>query len=212
MKYKNAYDLINKEYPISIRSKFPAMIERAYDAVAQIKESVEFLNWPLGDNLEGYLRNVAVGYQFKKMIENNQLPLKYRIALNKKKNYKYIEVLTDNAILTISQVQNKSSIPRYADYRTNHSLSNQLMFDIVDDLVEVKESPKYIILTYGGPNDELEFVRLGVPEPYVSGWILQIDLYQELCQIVSEEETSEEEKLVDLKQYLKNEVLKIDKV
>lgn len=208
-KFENAKELLNREYPLSIRSKFVPIIKRAYSAVAQLKRENEILNWSVADNLTGHLRNVAVEFEFKRMIDNNQLPLRYHILPNKRRNHKHIELITSNSVATISHLNNKYKTPRKAVFRTNLSLINQLMFDVLNDSIDIVDSPYYILITHGGRGDSLDFVTLGVPEPYVNGWIYYIDLKSEFQQISHpvEEEIVEEETIVELKEYLKQEVV-----
>ncbi|WP_427339575.1 hypothetical protein [Caloranaerobacter sp. DY30410] len=114
-KFENAKELLNREYPLLVRLKFVPIIKRVYSAETQLKCENEILDWSVADNLTGYIRNVAVEFEFKRMIDNNQLPLKYRILPNKRRNYKHIELITSNSIATISHLNNKYKTPREAE-------------------------------------------------------------------------------------------------
>ncbi len=206
----NAQNLINKEYPIRLRSKFVPMVRRAYSAIDQLITENEVLNWSVADNLVGNLINTAVEFEFKRMIDKGDLKLEYNVSFNKRKNHKHIELISQNTISTISQVKNKYSVPRKAIFRNNLSCSNQLMFDIYDNSLNFKESPKYILLTHGGKNGNVDFLNLGMPQPYNKGWIYCFDLFSEFEQISNEqyEAQNNEEEIVELKDNIRLEVLK----
>ena len=207
MKINNVRELINKDYPIKYRSLIPAAIQRAYSAVYQLKEEIDFLNWGVAGNLDGHLKNIAVEHSIKMLIDNNNLPYEYYIAMNGRKNHKHITLTSGNSTLTISQTKSGNIIPRRADYRVNNSLQNQIMFNFKEDPIGLKSSPYYVILTHGGKKEKVEFIRLGVPDCGANHWIEQLDILNEPYQVSINEEMIQEEQLVTLKNSLKNEVL-----
>lgn len=167
-------------------------------------ESDPTLKWEVGEELKSYYRRIAVEYQIKKSIENNQLDLIYQIEKNVRKNCSHIEIFNKNSILTIHQVQNKYDLPRDAKYRSNLAYVNQLRLFSEFEEEDTNNQTPYILLTYGG-NELPDFIILGMPDFSVKNWIARISLLEEpfLAQLNLPEEP-EQESIVKLKEYLKD--------
>lgn len=213
MKRIDAMSLINEDIPISVRSHFVPAIKRAYDMVIKYSYEFDWLNWPVGTDILGALRRVAVEYEMKKLIDKQKLPLKYIIAPNAIENCRHLVLIANRCRLTISQLRSPRSIPRSALYRTNYSLQGrQLQLDFPDELLDINKNEEekfYMILTHGYSGPEPEFVSISVPGPYVKEWLEQIDLLSEPqpVYLVEEDTMTEEESLLEFKKEV-HEVLK----
>lgn len=207
----DAIQLIDEEFPRSIRSHFVPTIKRAYELVEELKRDNDILNWPIGEDIIPYLRKVATEFEFMRRIKTGQLPLNYRIKKNVKMNCHHLEIVSNRSILTINQVRKAKHVPRKAEFRTNLSLSNQLLFDFAKDDYRIIDSPYYIILTHGYAGRLPEFVYLGVPQANVRQWIGRIDLLREPYQLDAPDGPKEQERIkLEFKEHVL-EVIKNEK-
>jgi len=185
MRYIDGVKFLKKEFPIKERAQFVPAVKRAYSLVNELAQQNDFLNWKVGRDVLPYLRNAAVEFEFKRLIDNGLLDLRYKVAMNRRRNCHHIEIITDKCIMTISQVQSKYSVPRKAEFRSNLSFSNQLsLFSITDFFPDsFYEDKYYAILTHGCGNNQNsrmpEFISLGLPCPDVKQWAEIIDLTAE---------------------------------
>jgi len=209
----DAMSLINEDIPISVRFHFVPAIKRAYGMVNKYSYEFDWLNWPVGIDILGVLRRVAVEYELKKLIDRQKLPLKYIIAPNAIDNCRHLVLIAKRCRLTISQIRSPRSIPRKAIYRTNYSLQGrQLQLDFPDEFMDInkkEEEQFYMILTHSYSGPAPEFVSISVPGPYVKEWLEQIDLLSEPhpVYLVEEDTLTEEESLLEFKKEV-HEVLK----
>lgn len=181
MELINVKELINNDFPVSIRSQFVPTITKAYIMADTLLNDIKWLDWPVGYDLKRYLRRVAVEFELVNLFNSKELPIRHRIASNSIDNCNHIELITDNFIGTINQVASAKSIPRSSIFRNHLSLSNQGCFDFENNsiLYQCKEGPYFIILTHGYYGDKPDFVCLGVPEPHLNGWVERINLLKE---------------------------------
>lgn len=212
MKRTEARTLINEDIPITVRSQFVPAIRRAYDIVARLPHKLEILDWPVGADILGILRRVAVEYEIKKLIDKQNLPLKYIIAPNAKENCHHLVLYSKRCKITISQLKSIRQKPRDAIFRTNYSLQGrQLQLDFPDEFLGIDGVGElnYMILTHGFSGPIPEFMSLSVPSPYVKEWLDQIDLLTEPhpVHIETDDLMSEEQNLLEFKKEI-NEVLK----
>lgn len=203
---RDALALLNEEFPPVIRSLFVPAIRRAYAESYELTIREDWLNWTVGHGLRGYLRPIAVEFEFKKLVDNGLLPFSYTIVPNKRDNCRHLELRTPRCVVTFSQVQSRQALPRPAAFRSNHSLSNQLHFEFGPLEATVKDSPFYVLLTHGYGQKDPEFVCLGLPEPDVERWIVAFDLLHEPCLTelpqTDVETVSDNERLVQFKEHV----------
>jgi hypothetical protein len=151
-----------------------------YALVERLYERGDWLDWPVGRDVRGALRRVAVESVILRMINSSELKLRYRIASNSVDNCRHIEVLTERSRLTTSQVTTRRAMPRNALYRQNHGLSNQMLLSLpgfLDEEPAIGEDDRYyVLLTHGYAMKTPEFVCLGVPHPDMSSWISHVNL------------------------------------
>lgn len=211
MRILHAQTLLDQEMPIQVRSQLVPAIKRAYSLVNQLYQQHELLNWEVGHNLLRYLRGLAVEFEIKRLIDGGKLPLAYRVAPNARKNYSHLELLTNQCVITISQVISEYGIPRFAVFRNNHSL-NQLAFDFDNTSSYTKEAPYYMLLTHGYKSDMPDFIGLGVPQPLMAGWLAYTNLMNELhlVELPQEDNMITEEIQLSFKEHVSRQgVLKI---
>ncbi|MCL5272730.1 MAG: hypothetical protein M1486_05435 [Gammaproteobacteria bacterium] len=182
MKRIRAIDLINEELPVPIRSQFVPAIRRAYDLVVRFSRETEWLDWSVGRDILGVLRRVAVEYELKKLIDRQNLPLKYVIAPNAMDNCHHLVLFTERCKITISQLKTPRHKPRKAIFRTNYSLEGMQprlfpyeFWGIDEDI----NGRYYMILTHGYSGLVPEFISLAVPGPFVKEWLEQVNLLKE---------------------------------
>lgn len=216
MKYIDGVKFLRKEFPTKDRAQFVPAVKRAYSLINELAQQNDFLNWKVGTDIFPYLRNAAVEFEFKRLIDNGLLDLRYRIAMNSRRNCHHIEIVADTCILTISQVQAKTSVPRKAIYRSNLSFSNQLTLFTTPDFSpdNFNEDKYYAILTHGcrdTQNSRMpEFISLGLPYPDVKRWAQVIDLTAEPHAIDTPEEVVVSDDLVlEFKEHIEKQGVSI---
>lgn len=198
-----ARKFIEREVPRKYRSRIPALISDAYALAEQLTHDVDIFNWKLGHNHVGYLKRIAVEYMLKKAIDEGKLPFMYKINSNKNKSSWHLEIETDNAIITTSQVQSKRAIARPAYFRDKLQEANQLSFTFGSNTVDIKNEPYHLLLTHGYNSKTPSFINLGFPNQY--GWVDYINLLTEpiLVENHSKQENDTKELLVDFKEFTK---------
>jgi hypothetical protein len=210
MNQLDASALLNEDFSAPVRSLFVPAIKRAYVLVDEHANSWDMLKWPVGRDIVGYLRRVAVEFEVKKLIDGNLLKLEYRIAKNAADNCHHLELLSKHSVMTFSQVTTPTAFPRPAIFRNNYSISNQLCWDF-NDWSTVKNGPFYVILTHGYGGRVPDFVTLGVPEAHIRGWIVRINLLKEPYQLLeSDVEVIKEDTLIELKEFVEKVVRRGD--
>jgi hypothetical protein len=201
---------LRSEYPTKTRNQFVPAIRRAYALVKEIQQQNDFLNWKVGFDFIPHLRNVAVEFEFKRLIDKGVLDLGYRIATNHSKNCHHIEIITDNCVMTVSHVQNKIAAPRKAIYRSNLSFNNQMsIFDLLgfeNDTYDIGKN--YSILTHGGldANKMPKYINLGLPNSEIKQWFELIDLTIEpQVLVIPEEVITEDEIVLEFKEHIERQ-------
>ena len=196
--------LLNREFPVSIRSLMAPAVTRAYLAVEHTVDTVDYLKGSQrGNEMRRYLRNVAVEFELKDLAHSKKIPFKCVETKNAAKNCHHLELHSNHFILTISQVPLISDLPREAVFRNNHSLSN--CFSLFPECSTPAISEKhYIVLTHGYHGIQPDFVAIGVPEPYITAWAAQVVLLhkQDIAMEQPSEEKVPEKTTSRLKQHL----------
>jgi hypothetical protein len=206
-----AKQLIERNFPPSLRSKFSPLVRRAYENADLLFGQVDFLDWKVGGDLKRYLRRIAVEYGFKELAETDRYDFEFAIKPNTINNCRHIELITKECVLTISQVTHLNALPRQADFRQNHAVSNQLLLDFPFEYNQLSDSNDrfYAVLTHGYLRRIPDFVSLGIPSTSMKEWHYKINLINEFMQF--EHHTSEnikidqEEVKVRLKEYIKSQ-------
>lgn len=130
----------------------------------------------------GHVRHGLVDVGLKQVLKSSNIP--HEVADMNSSRYKnghtYLMVETKGAIITPAKTLSPVSVPKKAIFRSKGSILNKNydLFAIEEDLNEEysEETPPFLILTYGGADHKLDFIRLGLPNLDVSGWKDQIDI------------------------------------
>lgn len=211
--------IITSNFPLSVQQRMVQSVQLAYSTADQLIEEIAWLNWPVGIDHLGYLRNIAVEHALFRMMTNMH-GLECHIRRNERKNFEHIEICSKNCILTICQVHSPYAFPRKAIYRKNLSSSNQLVLDYFQD--EKKSSQEqcdefnYLILTHGCRRNQLgqppSFIGIGFPNVDGDAWHDFIDLTNLMKQtfIVTEDATAKAEEAlkIDLRSAIDIHILK----
>ncbi|WP_125116507.1 hypothetical protein [Agathobaculum sp. Marseille-P7918] len=175
----NHEKIITNAFPMDVMRQMSAGINLAYSCADQLVDGNEILNWTVGREFLGYFRNIAVEFQLKRLIETTNCGLSYRLAPNRAHNYQHVEILSQDCVMTISQVHSKYAYPREAKYRNALASNNQIIFNEFqendDDVIN-----HYLILTHGTMRNELwqepDFIGIGYPTAECNGWNAFLDL------------------------------------
>lgn len=130
----------------------------------------------------GHIRNGLVDVGLKRVLESSNIPHEVvdKTSSRYSNGYTYLMVETKGGILTPAKVEKPGSVPPRAIFRSTGSVMNKQynLFENPSDLNEKydEKNPPFMLLTYGGLNYKLDFVRLGIPDLDVQSWIDQIDI------------------------------------
>ncbi|UFJ40103.1 hypothetical protein LOK74_19005 [Brevibacillus humidisoli] len=204
-----AEDFINQQIPLKVRASIVPIIRSSYSLAYQAVHNSDFLNWEIGHAHVGYLKPIAIQFMFKKAIDEGKLNLQYRLSYNKNKTARHLELLTNRAIITISQTRSPNRIARPAFFRKKYQELNlnQLFIDYFGEVNQynILQEKRYLLLTHGYGNVEPDFIMLGIPGK--KEWIDRINLLKEkhLVQnndIQIEDDANMEERLVSFKRFV----------
>lgn len=157
-------------------------IREAYRFLDELVAKEKVFQRPEMKKVWGHVRHGLVDVGIKQVLHSSNI--RHEIADKASSRYKnghtYLMVETKGAILTPARVLTKDSVPKKAIFRNRGSLLNKqyTLFDKPEDInVKYDEStPPFLLLTYGGRDHKLDFVRLGLPDINVVGWIDQVDI------------------------------------
>lgn len=187
MIYTDEKEMIDSEFPLEVRSYIVSSVFMGYELVKQIIQENLWLQNDLGKNNYGYLRNTAVSFCIGNKIMENNLPLRSNIVQNSRKNFSYIQLQTERALINVSQVNYPKAIPVYSDFRFNNSfLNGQVEFYVnaggiaeIDNEVKLDDPQYYMILTHGCLSDVPSFIHIGVPHVGAKSWKYQYNLLRD---------------------------------
>ena len=165
-----------------LRGLLSLSVTEAYRFLDDLIKTNAILQRPEMKQTHGYIRKGLVDVAIKEVFSKARM--KYKIADKTTSKYRnghtYLMVEVKGAIITPAKVVQAHDFPRAAKNRTFNSLKNRQMnlFSNPDDINAKydKNNPPYMIITYGGSDHKLEFVRLGLPLEDASGWIDQLDI------------------------------------
>ncbi|MPY20056.1 hypothetical protein [Paenibacillus glucanolyticus] len=186
MIYKNEKQLIDVEFPMEVRSQIVSSVFMGYELVTKLVKEHLWLQSVYGKNAYGDLRNAAVSFCIDHKISENKLPIVSKSATNSRNNYNYIQILTNNSLINVSQVMHPNAVPPYADFRFENSFMNGQLefFDNdgtieIDNKVELSNSRYYMLLTHGCTMNLPSFIHIGIPEVGAKKWRYQYNLLRD---------------------------------
>ena len=206
MAYFDGDEILDKAFPLNIRSMYTAAVNIAYTLVDATFNNNGYLNWIVGYDDIANLRNVAVEFELKQLLTKSNIKLKYDVVKNKRNNCNHIEITSGNCIMTVSHLHDRYAVPREAKFRNSLSLNNQIKFwgNIPD--IDVDEQ-YYAILTHGNKRtligQKVEFICLGLPSPEVNKWETIHDITRQSTLSVVPEEKITEELPIEFIEYIK---------
>jgi hypothetical protein len=161
--------VIDRLFPVKYQAQLPAALRKAYDAVNQTMTSVDYLGIETGQQLRGHLIGAAVDYQVLQLMLAGLLPDAYHFPPNRRRTAVHLELITADCIVTFSQVLEPTDFPRFAHFRENLRLNNQLTLPLREfqDAAQNDAKP-HVVLTHG--HGQLEFICLGLPHSRERMW------------------------------------------
>ncbi len=134
----------------------------------------------------GHVRHGLVDVGLKQVLQNSNI--QHEIADKSSSRYPnghtYLLVEVKGGILTPAKVSSPFAVPKKAVFRSRGSLLNK-QYDLFTDSEDLnqkydQQNPPFLLLTYGGKNHKLDFVKLGIPEIDNEdgnlSWIDQVDI------------------------------------
>lgn len=157
---KTAMDLIEAEYPLTLRAVVPGICKRAYGVVDALAKENLLLQSP-GVQL-GHLRAWAVEFALQQAIDAGEFRVAgYEWVAYEKNTGHFLRVHTEGAVLTTSQLVDPMRRPRRASHRQNASFNNQQCLPGFEP--EQAAGNPHLILIHGYQN--LNFIHFAMPNP-----------------------------------------------
>lgn len=157
-------------------------IREAYRFLDELVEKEKVFQRQEMKKVWGHVRHGLVDVGLKQVLQSSEIA--HQIADESSSRYPnghtYLMIETKGAILTPAKVPRPGSVPKKAIFRDKGSLLNR-QYDLFTESEDLNEkyddkNPPFMLLTYGGLSHKLEFVRLGLPDLGVTGWIDQVDI------------------------------------
>ncbi|MDD3839227.1 MAG: hypothetical protein PHP06_01460 [Clostridia bacterium] len=196
MDFLDARDVLNESVPKETQVEIAKIIKRSYNIVKHIEKDKDYFDSLLAKNILTYLSSIVVEIQLEKAIKSNVLPYKCSVIPNSANNHYHLEMKTydDKYIFTVNQTANKNYTPRLSIFRANHSLNNQIT---IEDFLGIKRKQSdsiYLLITHGHYRNKLNFITIGIPQPYITGWVDKINLLEQsyIVEALNSEEHKEE--------------------
>ena len=113
---------------------------------------------------------------------------------NRTGGYTYSMIEAKGAIISPAKTRSVTALPRKALHRDIASVKNR-QFDLFTSQEEINQkydenTPPFLLLTYGGKNNMLDYVQLGLPDIKAEMWIEQVDIINAPRIIVNNEENN----------------------
>lgn len=203
-------EIIDQELPLYVRSQIYPLIQNAYTLKNDFMKDPIFSESRLIGNIEQRLLSFLVERQFEDDMVSNSFPLERIVTKRNNYNFSGIELLSNNAIITIANTKSYSALPQKSGYRKEYSEGNsnifvqQKIFEDSKKRLYVKDKPYYIIITYGG-KDNVDFINLVLPESGMDGILYRRSIKEEIRLINIQQPSSpnnaiySEKKLTSLK-------------
>src|SRR5438094_328036 len=119
-----AEKFIEQEVPPLRRAVLPKALRAAYEAVDLTLGETAYLQIP-GAKMAAQrtLLLYAVEFALQGLVDKGDWPFTYEYEFNRRPTGRHLAIITPNAILTASQLQDGDAQPRWAGYRENYGLS-----------------------------------------------------------------------------------------
>lgn len=173
-------------------------IRESYRFLEEIIQREKVLQRPEMKKTWGYLRHGLIDVGLKQVLQSSNI--EHEIADKASSRYRnghtYLMIETKGAILTPSKVLRASAVPRKAIFRDKGSILNK-RYSLFEDPKDINQeyneaNPPFMLLTYGGTNHELSFVRLGLPDIENRCWMDQVDITNAPVVLANPEEITNE--------------------
>ena len=155
---------VDREFPIQFRHLLPSAMRLAYAKVDETIETLEWLQNPSGRYQRGQLIVKAVEAVLHKLACDGNLPFDAKWESYAAPTGKHLVLYGDQSRLTINQISEPKSKPRYAKFRSNFGIYNTaLLFKEWNDEAERKDRMRHLLILHG--YKDLTFVNIGFPHP-----------------------------------------------
>lgn len=161
-------------------------IKEAYRFLDELTLREKVFQRPEMKKVLGYVRHGLVDVGLKQVLQSSSIS--HEIADKSSSRYSnghtYLLVEVKGGILTPAKVSSPYAVPKKAVFRNRGSLLNK-QYNIFTDPEDLnaeynQQNPPFLLLTYGGKNHKLDFVKLGLPEVSEEhgtlSWIDHIDI------------------------------------
>ncbi|MYY23196.1 hypothetical protein [Ligilactobacillus salivarius] len=172
-------------------------VKEAYSYLRLLVDSNPILQNKEMKKTYGHLRQGLVDVALRTVLEKSGLNVNVhmRSALhNRNGGYTYSMIEAKGAIISPAKTRSVTALPRKALHRDIASVKNR-QFDLFTSQEEINQkydenTPPFLLLTYGGKNNMLGYVQLGLPDIKAEMWIEQVDIINAPRIIVNNEENN----------------------
>lgn len=167
----NLEQFVHAQVPAEITGKIPDVLRSAHKVVDEVMSEFSFFQTPGGEYARGDLINYSVEYQVSKLIDAGAWAYEYSWEYYTNRNGKYLKIKTNEADLTIKQVQRVYGFPAdslFRDRCRTKNIPNQLYLT-GPGLDPPATSRPFLILGHGHRN--LDFAFIGLPHQSERTWL-----------------------------------------
>jgi len=195
----NLSKILKNECDPRLQGELSYSLKEAYRFLDELIKSNPVLQNKEMKKSYGHIRQALVDVALKLVLKNSNLPSKVIMspAKNNVNGYTYTMIETKGAIISPVKTRSQKDMPKKALYRSTASIKNAQfdLFTTEEDLNKLydKDTPPFILLTYGGKNHKLQFIELGLPDVKNEKWIEKVDIYNAPRLIIGKAEETRKE-------------------
>lgn len=177
-------------------------VKETYSEFHELVKRTTILQSPEMKQTHGYIVHGMIDVMLKQILVSSGINhnLKDKTTCKFKNGHTYFLAEVDGALITPKKLYKPKSFPKKAKYRTELSYINKeisLFDDYVDDSVNLdnvynnNESP-FLLLTYGGKNQQVEWINLALPDFEMKEWIDRVDITNSPVILPNQKQVKEE--------------------
>ncbi len=163
--------ILHKALSASCRNFLAQAGMQAYQYSHELLDSTPLILTKRGGSLFPHLVNVVYDLFVKNLCDKGEIPFVAKEEANVQNNSYFMVFCSDILEFTVSRLSSKNSFPRYANFRHNYALNNDLLSLFPEYEQERPINMAYAILTHGGSSNGMYFSQIGVPRTGTQSWI-----------------------------------------
>lgn len=191
-------DHLEMQCDVRLSGVLSLSVKEAYRFLEELVQREKVLQRPEMKKVWGHVRHGLIDVGLKQVLQSSNIAHEIvdKASSRYPNGHTYLMIETKGAVLTPAKVLHAHSVPRKAIFRSKGSLLNK-QYNIFEEPRDINQkydekNPPFLLLTYGGIDHTLSFVRLGLPDVGVPGWIDQVDITNAPVLLANPEKVSDE--------------------